>query len=225
MKCSTLGALLCSACVATLMSCGDSTPAPVDQTTPAAATVVLSRLIFTGEANVGGAVKVEIKDSYIESALDGNPGFLGTTLTTLTALPEHKSSIKVTIDNLSYYDQAPTQIVCNEDSNNKMSIVYSGPFGSYYEGTAGKLYRATAPLQYIEQGLTENITEAAVSAFFLTSCKDTNGNSYEVSFYPSSDPLSHSITTTFRVLDGSLKGIIRVHHEGEGHVPFVDMLL
>jgi len=211
--------LLCSAFLMIFISCSsDITPAPQPEKP------FVSRLIFIGNANVGGSAKIEIKDSYIESVVDGNPDSLGNTLTPTTNLPLYSSPIKVTISNLSYYDQVVDEIVCNEDTDNKMSLQYRGPFGSYFMGTDGKLYRQIGVLQYIEQGLTEDITSASIGAFFLVNCQDTNGIPYEVSFYPSSDELSHGITTILNVTNGSLRGIIRVHKVSEGHVPYVDLL-
>ena len=216
---SCIFSLICSAFLMVFISCSsDVTPSPQ------AETPFVSRLIFIGDANVGGSAKVEIKDSYIESILDGNPDWQGNILTPTTALPLYSAPVKVTISNLSYYDQVVDEIVCSDDVKNKILLQYRGPFGAYFMGTDSKLYRETGVLQYIEQGLSEYITSASIETFFFTSCQDTNNVPYEVSFYPYSDELSHGITTIFNVTNGSLRGIIRIHRVGDGHVPYIDLL-
>ncbi|MCX6112484.1 MAG: hypothetical protein NTY22_04260, partial [Proteobacteria bacterium] len=171
-------ALMCTISVMSLISC-NSHVTPNPQPAPP----FVSRLIFTGEADVGGSTKVEIKDSYIESVLDGNPDWQGNILNPVSPLPSYASPVKITISNLVYYDQIIDTITCNDDVKNKMLLQYKGPFGTYFVGPDGKLYRTIGVLQYIEQGLTEDITNASVNAFFLVTCQDSNGNSYEVSFY------------------------------------------
>ena len=216
---SCLFSLICSVLFMSFISCGSKvTPAP--QPEPP----FVSRLIFIGDASVGGSAKIEIKDSYLESILDGNPDWQGTILTPTTALPLYSAPVKVTISNLSYYDQVVDAIVCTDDVKNKISLAYKGPFGTYFMGTDGKLYRQTGVLQYVEQGLSEYLTSASIETFFLVNCQDSNGVSYEVSFYPYTDELSHGITTILNITNGSIRGIIRVHKVSEGHIPYVDLL-
>jgi hypothetical protein len=234
MKYFNVSALVCALSAAALISCNSDVTDQQSSDPGASAPVFVSRLIFTGDANVGGTVKVEIKDSYIEGVLDGNSDWLGNTATAPfgTPLAAYTSPVKITISNLTYHDQTVAEITCSEDTNNQMSMAYEGPSGTYYEGTDGKLYLYTGTilgvLQYSEQGLADAITKAslAVDGFFLVNCKDSDGNDYEVSLYPSNDILSHGITTTFDVASGAIEqGIVRVHKVAEGHVPYVDMVL
>ncbi|MEI6092963.1 MAG: hypothetical protein WCQ47_04685 [bacterium] len=207
---------------ASLISCNNDSSSQVNP--QPAAPIFVSRLIFIGEANIGGSIKIEIKDTYIDSILDGNTDWQDNVLNPISSLPLYASPTKITISNLSYYGETINKIICQDDSNNPMQVQYEGPYGAYFKGPDNKLYRIVGPLQYIEQGRVEKIANASIRSFFLTQCTDDNSNIYEVSFYPDSDDLSHNITTNFDILSGGLKGIIRVHKEGDGYTTYVDML-
>lgn len=219
MKTSFLS-LCCLILFICLMSCKSDDPKPNPQPAP----IFVSRLIFIGESNVGGSAKIEIKDSYIESVLDGNPDWQDNSLNPTSSLPLYASPTKITINDLSYYGDLISEIVCLDDTNNQMQVQYEGPYGAYFKGPDGKLYRSIGVLQYVEQGLMEEIHNASIRNFFLAECIDENNNVYDISFYPDVDPLSHGVTTDMDIVNGGLRGIIRVHKIGDGYTTFVDML-
>jgi hypothetical protein len=193
---------------------------------------IISRLIFTSSSNIGD-VKIEMNEPYIERVLDGNPDWVG--LSALSSTPYssvYPSDITINVSNLYYDGEEISSVLCDYDENNKIDLIYTSSMGDLYMGPNSKFYRYTPtafppppPYLYADQELDENILSARLANFYLKqNCTGSDGKVYEVSFYPSTNPLSHNITTSFSIDDGSISGIIRVHQEGNGHVPFVDML-
>ena len=190
----------------------------------------VSRLIFTGISNVADA-KIEIDEAYVESVLDGNPEWEDIPFSSSpTYTTEYPSAVAITISNFEYDAETVESITCASDRNNKMNLIYTSELGDLSKGPDDKFYRhifsITPPVDfYMDQEDNELILSARVQDFFLAqNCSGSDGKVYEVSFYPSTDVLAHNLDTTFTIADGSISGIIRVHQEGNGYVPFVDML-
>jgi len=211
------------------VSCSDD---PASQ--PEASTAVVNRLIFTGTANSGGNVAIELDDTKLEAVLDGNPNYNGGVLPGLPSLPFHKSLIKIDITDLNYDDDTVT-INCAVSSSNKIPLEWRGNAGSFYENTDGIMYVYDSGLpQYLEQQTDEALLEAVIPVptsvlgagyHFNTLCAGSDGNEYRVSFYDRTTSCAHGIMTTFSVVNGTVEGIIRVHRIGDGYHPYMDILL
>jgi hypothetical protein len=191
---------------------------------------LLKRLIFTGVSNVGD-LKVEFNEAYIESVLYGNPDWLGTPFATSPSYTqEYPTKIMLAISNLEYDGEIVSSVLCDYDKDNRIGLIYTSSQGDLSRGPDGKFYRhifsIIPPVDfYVDQDLDEAVLNARVNSFYLMqNCTGSDGKVYEVSFYPDTDVLAHGLTTTFTVEDSSISGIVRVHQEGNGHVPFVDML-
>jgi len=213
-----------------LFACNNNTPTPQPQPD-----VVVNRLIFTGTADTGGDVKIELTDTKLESVLDGNPNYSGAVLPNPPVLPFHTSLITVDMTDLNYYEETVT-INCASSSSNKIPLEWRGTVGSFYENTDGLLYVMDLGFpQYLEQQTDDALLDAVipiptatllgVGYYFNTLCTGSDGNEYRVSFYDRTNPYAHGITTTFSVVNGTVEGIIRVHRLGDGHHPYLDILL
>ncbi len=191
-------------------------------------TTIENRLIFTGYAESGAYIKVELSDTHIESLLDGNNSGVTTPLlipSSLT-LPAHSSLATITLTDINYYGKLIPSVTCSSDPDNKLSLVWVGPLGDYYEGPNGYLYLDDILMgsQYVLQGSSETLNEAVIVSYYYSDCVSDDGSSFRVSFYPRTDVLSHSIETTFSVDEGTIKGIVRLHRVGDGYTPYIDLL-
>ena len=189
----------------------------------------VNRLIFEAEAESGGHLKVELSDTHIESLLDGNQSGITTPLlipSNSYVLPLHQSLASFSFTDVNYYGVTIADITCSSNPESKFPLLWVGPLGDYYEGFNGYLYLddIIGGSQYVLQSDNEVINSAAVAEYFYADCTSSDGNAYRVSFYPPSDPLSHSIQTTFSVDKGILEGIVRLHRVGDGYTPYIDLL-
>ena len=213
-----------------LFSCNNNDLTPQPQPAP----LVVNRLVFTGTANTGGDVRIELDDAKLETVLDGNPNYNGGVLPSPPQLPFHESLITIDITDLNYYGDVVT-VNCAASSSNKIPLELIGNAGSFYENTNGVFYLQDNSLpQYLEQQTNEVFLEAVIPIptsilgsgyYFNTLCTASDGNDYRVSFYDRTNPFSHGITTTFSIVDGTVEGIIRIHRLGEGYHPSFDILL
>ncbi len=197
----------------------------------------VNRLIFEADADSGGHLKMEIDDTHIESLLDGNTNIDVTPLLIpyppiSNLLSTHESLAKFTLTNINYYGETISEITCDSDPDYKFPLLWQGFIGDnlrdYYEGFNGYLYLddISQAQTYALQGVNDTITYAAVAdnTPFSADCTSTDGESYIITFYDATDVRSHGIQTTFSVETGSIKGIVRLHRVGDGHVPPLDML-
>jgi hypothetical protein len=218
-----------------VLSCNNSTTTQTQPSTP-----TVSILTFTGTAHTGGDVTITIDDSALELVLNGDPDYNGSS----TAIPAppylapRSSMVNIDMASLNYYGDV-VNITCVESASNKMFLVWQGMAGNFYENTGGTMFvfDAGGP-QYFAQTTTEALLTAVVPTpnppvlpaganyyYFSTDCTGDDGSDYTVSFYDSSTPYAHGITTTFSVVDGTVTGIIRVHRIGDGYHPYMDILL
>ena len=210
-------------------SCNSDNPTQAN-----AATTVVNRLIFTGTADVGGTVKVELDDTRMEAVLDGNADYSNGILPGLPLLLPHYSLVTITISDLDYYGDV-VSIECKASSTKKIPLEWKGPAGSYYEGPNGIMYVYDSGLpQYLEQGLDDTITSAVIPVptpamgagyHFYMDCTGSDSSEYRVTLYDRTSPLAHSITTKFDINSGTMEGVVRIHRIGDGYHPFMDILL
>ena len=198
-------------------------------TDPQASTVstYVNRLIFESDADSGGHLKVEIKDTFIENLLDGNGDVVTPLLLPPTPLlPFHESLVDFTFTDVNYYGETIADITCSGSSESLLPLLWEGPLGEYYEGPNGYLYLDDTIIgsQYILQGSSDVISGAVVVSSFHAECTSSDGEAYRATLYPASNVLSHGISTSFSVDKGTLKGIVRLHRVGDGHDPFIDLL-
>lgn len=207
-----------------LFACNDQNPTDVSEP----AVVAVNRLIFTGTADTGGSVKIELDDARLEAVLDGNPNYGGNVLPAVPSLPCRASLITVDITDLNYYGDNVT-INCPSSSSNRISLEWRGTAGSFYENTDGVMYVFDLGLpQYLEQQTDDALLDAVIpvsATHFDRLCTGTDGNDYRISFYDRNSPYAHGITTTFSVVNGTVEGIMRVHRLGDGYHPYLDILL
>lgn len=223
MKLNKLFISLVAVCAVSLIASCD------DVTDPQPSTIsTVNRLIFEGDAETGGHLKVELSDTHIESLLDGNNSGVTSPLLIPSSLilPEHSSLISITLTDVNYYGETVADVSCSSNPDNKIELLWRGPIGDYYEGPNGYMYLddTLGASQYILQGSSETMDEAAIVSYYYSNCTSSDGNAYRVSFYPDNDVLSHGIETTFDVDRGVVTGILRLHRIGDGHTPYIDLL-
>ena len=218
-----------------ILSCNNETPV---QPAPEPASPVINRLIFNGTAHTGGDVTITLNDTKLEAVLDGNPRFANLpALSGLPMLPPRFSLISAELTELNYYGETVT-ISCAESSSSLIPLEWHGDAGSFYQNSNGIMYvYDTGMSQYFEQQDDDALSAAVIPDYstfsailgngylFYIECTGSDGLDYRVSFYDRSTPEAHSITTTFSVEEGTVEGILRVHRIGDGHHPFLDILL
>jgi hypothetical protein len=219
-----------------IFSCGGSDQ--VASPDAAETIIVESRLVFTGTAHNGSAVRLEFFDDYLETVLDGNPYDNGTTPVPLVSVP-HTLPFELKITGLTYYEE-PVDIHCVKDVYaNRVDVNINGsiPNGHqavYAIGDDGVFYVCDQTLHsnfcaigayYGLQGPQDEMDAIKVLPSVTYNpkytCNGSDDNEYELTLHGEYDESGLSINTSFDIRTGTITGVMSIKKKNYNDKPVV----